>query len=388
MLNNYRQPVSCSTGSSESSIKICIATTPEEKEAIYRFRYHTYIQEMSKHPREADYDNKLLYDELDKWALLLYAKVGSEVIATKRINIGSIANFPGNVSEFLSLETFLNCSDEHGDSKFAFSTKLMVAPTHRNSPILYMIMAKCYEICCHNQVQFIFGICHSHLLPLYEQVGCRRYYKNIFLPGYGLAFPIVLLADDIQYLRKVRSPLYRIARKRAALNTKAVEWFDTMFSNNSPSINSQIIKEEELWSILCKRLNCLPTKAITLLHGLSETAAKKFLHNCGTLVQCYPEDLITFQGDVSYSHNILLSGRLKSLTFQHPSKEYITPGQHFGAHGLTEHNKHTEDIAAISSAEILVLSGICFQKFYHSHPDVAHKIVQNSISLTRKGYLE
>ena len=388
MQNNYRQVVSCSTESPEGSIKICLAMTPEEKKEIYRFRYQTFIEEMSKHPEEVDYDSKLLYDEMDEWAVLLYAKVNSELIATKRINIGTIADFPKRVIEFLSLDKFRNCSTEHGDHKFSYITKVIVAPAYRNSPVLYLLMAKCYEICCNKNVQFSFGACNFHLLHLYEQMGCHRYYKNFLYPGYGPLVPIVLLIDDIQHFRKVRSPLYRIARKRAALNTKAVEWFDTMFTNNSPSINSQIIKEEELWSILCKRLNCLPTKAITILHGLSEAAAKKFLHNCGIIVQCYPEDLITVQGDVSYSYNILLSGRLKSLTFQRPIKEYITPGQHFGANGLTEHNKHTEDIAAISSAEILVLSGICFQKFHHSHPDIAHKIVQNSISLTRKGYLE
>ncbi|WP_094606062.1 hypothetical protein SPSIL_007310 [Sporomusa silvacetica DSM 10669] len=388
MLNNYRQQMSCSTESPESSIKICIAMTPEEKREIYRFRYQTYIEEMSKHPEEVDYDSKLLYDEMDEWAVLLYAKVNSEIIATKRVNIGTIADFPKKILGFLSLETFQNFNTEHGERKFAYITKVMIAPAHRSSPVLYLLIAKCYEICCHKHVQFIFGACNFHLLHLYEHLGCRRYCKNFHHSGYGLLAPIVLLIEDIQYFRKVRSPLFRIARNRGVLNTKAIEWFDTMVTNNLPSINSQIIKEEELWSILCKRLNCLPTEAITLLHGLSEAAAKKFLHSCGIVVQCYPEDLITVQGDVSYSYNILISGRLKSLTFHRPIKEYITPGQHFGANGLTEHNKHREDIAAISSAEILVLSGICFQKFHRSHPDIAHKIVQNSISLTRKSYLD
>jgi CRP-like cAMP-binding protein len=112
--------------------------------------------------------------------------------------------------------------------------------------------------------------------------------------------------------------------------------------------------------------------------------AKKFLHCSGIFVQCDPGDIITVQGDVSYAYYILISGSLKSLTFHRPIKEYITPGQHFGANGLTEHTKHTEDIAAISFAEILVLSGIAFQKFYHSHPDIAHKTVESIISLAKK----
>ncbi len=384
MINNDEKTNSCSTIISENSIKICVAKTPEEKREIYRFRYQIYVEEMSKHLVAADHDNKLLYDELDEWAVLLYAKVGSEMIATYRINIGTIANFPQRVIEFLALDTFNNGIIEHGSHKFAYATKVMVTPAHRSSPALYLFMAKCYELCCYEQVQFLLGACNFHLLRLYEQLGFRRYYKNFLDPGYGLLVPLVMLIDDVQHLRKLHSPLFRIARKRQSLNIKAIEWFDTVFTSNSSIINSQIITEEELWSILCKRLHCLPTEVMNLLHNLSETEAKKLLHNCGILVQCDPDDILTSQGDVSYTYNILISGRLKSLTFQRPSKEYITPGQHFGANGLTEQNTHTEDIAATSSAEILVLSGIAFQKFYRSHPDIAHKIVKSIISTKKK----
>jgi len=383
MINNDLTAMS-STATSESSIKIGVAITPAEKKEIYHFRYQIYVEEMSRHFAEVDYDNQQLYDDMDEWSMLLYAKIGSKIIATKRITIGTIADFPQKVIDFLSLETFDKRSHMSSAQEFAFITKVMVAPAHRGSPVLYLLMAKCYEICCLNHIQFIFGISNFHLLNLYEQMGCRRYYKNFFYPGHGLAVPIVLLADDVQHFRKVRSPLFRIARKRKALNTNAVEWFDAIFTDNSPIINSQLVSEEELWSILCKRLQGLPTEVITLLQGVSDTEAKKFLHSCGIFVQCAPGDLITFQGDVSYSCNILISGKLKSLTFIRPTKEYLTPGQTFGANGLTEHNKHTEDIAAVSSAEVLALSGVSFQKFTRTNPEIAHKIIQNLIKSTAR----
>jgi hypothetical protein len=227
----------------------------------------------------------------------------------------------------------------------------------------------------------MFGICNLHLIRLYEKLGTHRYGKNVFLPDYGLLAPIVLLIDDIQYLRMVRSPLFRIARKRDAVNTQAVEWFHTRFTKHSPIINSQIVSEEELWSILCQRLSSPPTQAITILHKLSITEAKKFLHCCGVLVRCEAGDIITNQGDFSYSYDILISGRLKSVTFICPATEYTSHGQHFGANGLTEHNKHTQKIAAIDSTEILVLSGIAFRKFFHSYPEIADKIVRSIIKL-------
>ncbi|HML34607.1 MULTISPECIES: cyclic nucleotide-binding domain-containing protein [Sporomusa] len=384
MINNNEKTNSCATIISEDSIEICVAKTLEEKEEIYHFRYQIYVEEMSRHFAEVDYDNQHIYDEMDDWAVLLYAKIGSEIIATYRINIGAMADFPQKVIEFLTLDTFNNSINEHGAHKIAYATKVMVAPAHRGSPALYRLTAKCYELCCHEQVQFLFGISNFHLLRLYEQLGFRRYCKNFFYPGHGLAAPLIMLIDDAEHLRKVRSPIFRIARKRQSLNTKAVEWFDTTFTGNSSIINSQLTTEEEFWNILCKRLHGLPSAGITLLQDLSETEAKKLLHNCGILVQCAPDDIITFQGDVSYTYNILISGRLKSLTFRRPSKEYSTPGQHFGANGLTEQNTHTESIVVTNSAEILVLSGTAFQKFYRSHPEIAHKIVKSIINTKKE----
>ncbi len=380
MLNNNLKSKANITESPESAIKIGIAITLEEKYEIYRFRYKTYVEEMSKNIMDADNMNKQLYDELDEWGILLYAKIGTEVIATERINIGTLTDFPQNIIETLYLDAFQSHYIE-GDHKLAYITKVMIAPAHRGSPVLYLLMAACYEICCHNQIQFGYGICNLHLLRLYEQMGWHRYTKNFNYPGYGLQVPIVLLADDIQHLRKVRSPLLRMARKRENVSTQSVEWFHTKFERHARVINSQLITEEDLWSILCEDLNCLPTESIALLRELTELEAKKFLHSCGSLIHCSTEDIITTQGDISYSYNILISGKLRSLTFHHPIKEYTVPGQHFGANGLTEHNKHTEDIVVVNSVEIFVLSGMAFPRFFHSHPDIAHKIVRTLSNL-------
>lgn len=377
MVHKNLESISSTTEASESAIKIGIAITPEEKREIYHFRFQAYVEEMSKHIEEADYVNRLLNDELDEWGFLLYAKIGSELIATARINIGTLADFPVKVVEFLSLDSFKNYFIENGNQKFSYCAKLFVSPSYRSSPALYLLMAKCYELSLYNQIQFVYCACNFHLLRLYEQMGFHRYSKNFIYPGYGLLTSIVFVLNDIQHLRVIHSPLFRMARKRGIVDTQAVEWFHENFIRNSPIINSQIVTEEELWSIVCNVLPHPPTEAIDILRELSEAEAKKFLHSCGSLVQCDTGDIITNQGDISYSYNILLSGKLKSLTFHHPVKEYTISGQHFGANGLTEHNKHTEDIEAVNAVEIFVLSGMAFPRFFHSQPDIAHKIVRN-----------
>lgn len=384
MKTNSIQSTTCTPETSEKSIKIGIATTPEEKKEIYHFRYQIYVEEMSKQLITVDHANKLIQDELDEWTYLLDARIDSELIATARINIGPLEKFPQEVVDLLAMDTFQVSGIEQADSNFAFITKLMVTPAHRGSPALYLLIAKCYELCCNNQVQFAFGVCNFDLLRLYEQIGLQRYSRNFIYPGYGLATPIVLLIDDIQHLRTVRSPLFRLARKRETVNTQVVEWFHAKFTENSPIINSQLVSEEDLWSVLCKRLNSSPLEAIALLHELSLAEAKKFLHSCGSMVLCDAGDIVISQGDASYAYNVLISGRLRSLTFQRPVKNYTSPGQHFGANGLTEHINHTEDIVAVNSVEILVLSGLAFQRFANSHPEIAHKLMRKTRTTKRK----
>ena len=377
MLNNYQKTTSYPAEDSEGAIQIGIATTPSEKKEVYHLRYNIYIEEMSKHLSNADHINKLLYDEVDEWTILLYAKIGAKLVGTLRINIGTLAQFPKEIVDILSLDLFHNFQSDKNKNKFSFSGKLMIAPAYRSSSALYLLIAKGYELFCSNQIQFAFGSSNFHLLRLYEQMGFRRYTKNFVESGYGLLTPFILIVDDIHHFRAVRSPFFRLARRRGIVNTQASEWFHENFTKHSLIINSQLVTEEDLWSVLCKRLACPPTVAIAILRELSVAEAKKFLHCCSSYVHCNAGDIITNQGDISFSYNILISGRLKSLTFLRPSKEYTKPGQHFGANGLTEHTKHTEDIAAMDSAEILILSGLAFQKFFHAQPDIAHKLIQS-----------
>jgi predicted GNAT family N-acyltransferase len=364
-------------------IRIGTAVSAEEKTAIYHFRYQIYVEEMLKQLKQVDHTDKLLYDELDEWGILLFAEIGSELIATARINIGGIGRFPREEANLLALDKFRDSVTAQKGRPIAFVTKVMVAPAYRSSRAFYLLIEKCYELCCANKVDFMFGICNFHLLRMYEKMGTRRYSGNYFLPGYGLQIPLVLLINDIEHLRGVHSPLWRAARKRDGLDGKDVEWFHSHFTNRAAIMNSQLVTEEEVWAAVSERLACLPTKAIAMLEGLTVSEAKKFLHMCASYVHCSTGEVITIQGDVSYTYNILLAGKLRALNLLNPVKEYVIPGQAFAANGLTASNKHTEDIVVVDDAEIAVLSGAAFLKFQHCYPEIGHKIVKNMLQLTQ-----
>lgn len=367
----------------EENFQVCVAQTLEEKKEIYQFRYKVYVEEMSKNKLNIIYRDNEIVDDMDDWATLIYVKNNKEIVGIARMNIGKFLDFPTEVFENLSMETFYEYYNVKDEFQVAFVTKLMVAMEYRSSSVLYLIMGKVYEFYHQMGIQFAFGACNLHLLQFYEKMGYHRYGKNFEDFGYGLLSPIVMLTNDLNHFRTIRSPFFRIARKKADANSKEIEWFHEKFTERLGIVNSQLVKPDELWSILCQRLNALPIEVIEILRDLSVEEAKIFLHACSSIVRCAPGEIITTQGDVSYSHYVLLSGSLKSLTFENPIREYTIPGQYFGANGLTGHNKHTEDIVTTSQAEILVLTGFAFPRFSNANLDIAHKIIKRSIALSR-----
>lgn len=339
---------------------------------------------MAKDKLNLIYHDKEISDQMDEWGILIYVKNDKEVVGTARLNFGKISDFPDKVIENLSMNDFYEyCVNSNTEYQVAFVSKLMVGVEYRSSSVLYLILIKFYEFYCKTGARLFFAACGSHLLGLYEKLGFHRYGKNFTDFGYGLLSPIVVLDDDMKHFRSIRSPLFRIARKKVTVNSKNVEWFHEKFTKRLGIVNSQLVSADELWSILCERLHALPTEVIEILQELSIEEAKLFLHSCSSIVQCAPGEIIAAQGDVSYSYNILLSGSLKSLTFINPIKEYKIPGQYFGANGLTGHNKHTEEIVTTTQSEILVLTGFAFPKFSKANLDIAHKIMKKMITMTR-----
>jgi hypothetical protein len=355
-----------------NSIKIGVATTPEEKKEIYRLRYHIYAEEIPFKLVSVDHTNKLLYDDLDEWCTLFYAKVGSEFVGTVRVNIGQLADFSSEIVETFYMDRFQKFYNGNENSNFAFASKGMVSSNFRNLPIFTMLMTKVFEMYCESQVHFGFGNSNFHLLPLHEYYGHRRIGKNIVDPNLGLMASFVMMPDDIHHLQKVQSPFLKIACKRKIQNGQVINWFNSEFPETASIINSQLVSEENFWTILRVRLGNPPNEVIPVLQGLSKAEAKKLLHYCGVIVQCSKSDYIVTREDACQELNILLSGTLRSSGVNN-----ISPGQHFGAIGLVNRTNHIADIVAATDAEILVLSFHYFQKFRRCYPEIATKVLHN-----------
>ena len=85
-------------------LKVQVATTPEEKREVYQFRYRVYIEEMKKSLRYANHTEKVLKDQLDETAMLLYIKFENEIVATVRKNLLDSSSLPEHLSRVFAID--------------------------------------------------------------------------------------------------------------------------------------------------------------------------------------------------------------------------------------------------------------------------------------------
>jgi predicted GNAT family N-acyltransferase len=349
-------------------INIIDAHTENEKQAVYRFRYQVQVQEMRRHIPYADHLRKRIFDELDSWSCLAYAELDGQIVGTVRLTVGSADEFPDELIQAFQLERFAQF--EPGRKNIAIGTKLMVAPPYRKTPLFSRLMAKGYEITRSHAVQFCFGGCNPYLIPMYEKMGYRRFTAGFQDPGYGFVIPILLIAEDAEHFRNVRSPFLRIAKKMAN-SFAARNWFLDNFPDATQYPVGILASEQECWNYVVDRTGDSITNLSTL-QKLNQEEARMLLR-IATPVKCHDGYQFIRRGDVCNELNILIVGEM-TVTNSEGRVFQARPGDTVGSVGLSRQTHHQVDVVAVRDCEILTIAGYTFEKLRRSLPQLADKL--------------
>lgn len=184
------------------SSEIKEALTDEERRHIYALRYRVYIEDMKKPYVYADHLNKLLFDNFDETATLLYAVRNNQTVGTMRVNFAEDCR---SYCEKLSLNLFNKTSIEN----ISLCSRFMVDPKWRNSMIFAKIAVAMYLLGRRRNVELNFMHCAPHLVRIFEYIGYQRYMDEFYDQEVGVQVPMILLLNDIDHLKKVRSPIYK-----------------------------------------------------------------------------------------------------------------------------------------------------------------------------------
>ena len=353
---------------------IKVASSDEDRERIFRFRYDVYVTEMGKSPAEADHQEKIIRDELDDGAHLLYAEDEGQIVGTVRLNCRSKKKFPDVWEQRYDLANFAPSFGDH----ISMTSRMMVAKDYRGSSVPAALVGAVYSAGREMGSKFDFCNCAPSLLEFYEQIGFRRFTDGFMDEDNGYHVPLVMLVRDTQYLRQVRSPLYRVARNFEH-EPETGEWFQETFPSHVGIANSRSRNTDEFWKQLSDQLAAPPAECIPLFESLSDEEVSGFLRS-GTVLSLQPGDRIIRQGDVGDEMYIILSGVAEAVSRkeeQEHSLAIMSKGQIFGEVAFISTAVRSADVNALTEMQVLIISKGFLTRAMRKQPEISAKVLFN-----------
>lgn len=353
------------------TIDVREATTQADKEALYRFRYHIYVEEQRWSPIHADHALKRLVEPIDAHARNFLATDNGEVIGSIRINLGR--DGPLEFEHLYELDKFAPYYPE----RVSMSTKLAIVPSRRGGAVLKKLLAIPYKLGRELDIQFNFIDCHPHLINLYEYLGYRRYTSNINHPEAGYMTPMVLVVEDLAHLESVGSPLAAVARNLKN-NSAAAEMFSERFPQYSVQTVERLRSSDEFWISVSERLSG-KSEDVPLFRHMSDNEIRAVVA-CGNLIDARAGDRIVGMGEHRRELYTLISGKAEARLEVQGAIVRLNSferGDTFGEMAFLAGLARSADVVALEDCEVLVHPADRLGTLVDARPELACKFYQN-----------
>lgn len=348
-------------------------TGDEELEALFAFRYSVYVSELCM-TEEADHERRLLRDAYDEIAVNYAVFEDGEVVGSLRIipmdAVEDPTPFRGDYAMGPALDTF-------GPGAVVTSGRFMVAKHLRKSMAVLRLIRFSFEQCVASGIRFNFGDCSPHLLGFYEQLGYRRFTDGYNDTAFGYKLPILMICNDLEFLRQVRSPLRAVVPEDRD-DAEARAWFARTYPDYTSLDTAIFMRGDAFLELLAERLADDPLRTIASLRNLDRSEAERVLSR-GTVVTLKPGSKVVRTGDLDNTLYAVLAGivEVRREGAHGPPLAVFGAGDTFGEIGFLTRTPRTADVLARTDAEILVLSGDALERLMREEPAIAAKVMRN-----------
>lgn len=349
------------------------ASTDEQRDAVYRFRYEVYVEEMNRYGAIADHERRQLREDVDDRSRLYVVTDGSRVVGALRFSWGGDAPFVERHIEQYGLQPFL---DSLPADQLVVGERFMVAPEYRGTDLLFRMFQVYLQFANDQRIQLIFGDCEPHLLNLYQGLGFRTYTKrNVNSPETGYLIPLVMVPEDMSYMRRIMSPLLKVLQDFGSdvrLTPDAV----ALLERETAVTSQKFTGKDEYWSQIFDALNGVEQGRTSPFDGMTDEQAASCLAKSST-IECVNGDRIVKKGNVARNMFIVLSGTLEARDGDNVVAT-MTTGDVFGEIAFLLGTPRSADIYAVTDdVKILSLSESEARKIIDSDPEVAARLMLN-----------
>ncbi len=359
--------------SKQTDYEVFQARGSKERQRIYAFRYKVLVEELGESLTETDYETKTVRGPLDDSAIVLVlGTCAGEIIATLRLNLNAAQTLVPTARSLLMIDRF----ETFGPATLSYTSCLAVSSAWRNSPMLSLLVGAAYKLSRAHGVRFDFVAANPYSLPAFEALGYRRHAATL-TDGGSLKCPMVLLLEDIRYLKEIGSPLWRLGITEPN-STETALWFMRTFPDVRRIAPSVGMSDDEFWVYLSRRLNRTPLEGIALLDGLAPEEAKRFVTS-GTTIRCKTADWVLRAGSKSHEMYVVLSGEVEVCAAGDETRSVarLGVGEIFGEVGFLSEVRRSAGVVARSDVEVLMLSQDYFRRMMVAEPELAAKVLYN-----------
>jgi CRP-like cAMP-binding protein/predicted GNAT family N-acyltransferase len=283
-------------------VEIRFASSEEEREAVFRLRYATYVEEMHLYGSQADHSRRWLKDADDSHTHLMYAKVGEEVVGTLRVHLGSEDAISEPLAARFALERFLALVPQE---QICVVSRFMVRQDMRGTAVPYRLIQESIRFQLERGQELAFCDCQPHLLNLYMSLGFRPYLGTYDHPEFGVMVPLVLVLRDREHLEWVGSPLRSLL---ADVSISEVPAQVAPLLERARGVLSQELSDpDHYWQEVH---GLMGANRPSVFAGLSEQELQAVLAS-SHVIQCAPGDYLIRRGQVARTVFVVLSGTLE-----------------------------------------------------------------------------
>ncbi|MDH3742281.1 MAG: cyclic nucleotide-binding domain-containing protein [Hyphomicrobiales bacterium] len=360
-----------------AAIDVRFATSPDDREAVYRFRYRIYVEEMGRYASIADHQGKRLVEDDDASSHLLTAWQGDDLVGTARLIWGGDAPFTARQIEQYDLAGFRNAVP---DDQMIIGERFMIEPSLRGSDLLYCIFCAYMNFANDHRIQLAFGDCEPHLLNVYQGLGYRAYTRNnVNSPQTGYLIPLVLVTEDIAYLERIGSPLAAVLSNFAG-DARTPANIEDLLSAGKAVLSQRLVEPASYWSNVRQRLDHLKDGRSHLFDGMTPDQIQHCLGKSNVFT-CRPGDRVIKKDNVAQNMFVVLKG-IVEVRDGDDVLAVLPAGEMFGEIAFFLGLPRTRDVyAATDDVEILSLSDSNLKELIESHSETAAILLKNIAKL-------
>lgn len=364
--------------STELKAEIRPVETPDELRAVQRFKYEVYVAEMGRYGASADHENRLLIEPDDATSHIFRAVVDGQLAGTMRltwggdIRNGQAALRQRHVDQY-DLGPFLAAVPAE---QIVIGERFMIAPAFRGSSLLHQIFATYMAFVNARRIQLIFGDCEPHLLNTYQAMGFRTYTaRHVNSPETGYLIPLVIVAEDLDYLRRIGSPLAGVLRDFGA-EARVPAGIEALLAGGAAVQSHRMLDPADYMAKVKEAAREADALNSGLFRGMSEDAIAHCLEKSVTIA-CQPGDRVIKRGNVAKNMGMVLSGRFE-VRDGATVLGALGPGEVFGEIAFFLKLPRTMDVVAVDDGtRMLSFNDRTIRQLIESHSETAAVLLYN-----------